>query len=105
VRTQELKAAIANYTENLEIGVFEGNKILEVKDVSINKGHTANLWLTRKDWNFIFAAGDDYTDEDMFSALPAKAYSIKVRPGISKARFNVDSETELREILAQLVKE
>jgi trehalose 6-phosphate synthase/phosphatase len=38
LRTQELKDALIMMTTNLNIGVHEGNKIVEVKPISINKG-------------------------------------------------------------------
>ena len=104
IRTQELKDAILNLTANLDIGVFEGNKILEVKNIAISKGQVAELWLTKQKWDFILAAGDDYTDEDLFAVLPENAYSIKVGYSISKARFNLDSVYELRVLLEELIK-
>jgi len=103
LRLQELRDAVLNLTENLDIGVFEGSKILEVKNIGISKGHAAERFLAKENWNFILAAGDDYTDEDMFSVLPKNAYSIKVGYGISKARFNLDSVNELRLLLEQLI--
>jgi len=104
LRLQELRDAVLNLTENLDIGVFEGSKILEVKNIGISKGHAADQWLAKGKWDFILAAGDDYTDEDMFSILPKSAYSIKVGYGISKARFNLDSVNELRFLLEQLIR-
>ena len=104
LRIQELRDAVLNLTENLDIGVFEGSKILEVKNIGISKGHATERWLAKDKWDFILAAGDDYTDEDMFSILPESAYSIKVGYGISKARFNLDSVNELRGLLEELTK-
>jgi len=104
LRIQELRGAVLNLTENLDIGVFEGSKILEVKNLGISKGHATERWLAKGKWDFILAAGDDYTDEDMFSSLPESAYSIKVGYGISKARFNLDSVNELRGLLEELIK-
>ncbi len=104
LRIQELKDAIVSLTANLDIGVFEGSKILEVKNIGINKGHAAKLWLSSQKWNFILAAGDDYTDEDLFAVLHESAYSIRVGYGISKARFNLDSVDELRTLLEKLIK-
>jgi trehalose 6-phosphate synthase/phosphatase len=104
LRSQELRDTVLNLTANLDIGVFEGNKILEVKNIGISKGQAAELWLTKQKWDFILAAGDDYTDEDLFSALPENAYSIRVGYGISKARFNLDSVNELRLLLEELLK-
>jgi trehalose 6-phosphate synthase/phosphatase len=102
VRRQELKVALANMTENLDVGVFEGNKILEVKSQSINKGRAAEHWTKERDWDFVLAAGDDYTDEEMFSVLSEEAYSIRVGFAASNARFNVDSATDIRALLGNL---
>jgi trehalose 6-phosphate synthase/phosphatase len=104
LRRRELKHAVLSLTANLDIGVFEGSKILEVKNIGINKGQVAKLWLSSQKWDFIFAAGDDYTDEDLFAVLPESAYSIRVGHGISKARFNLDSVDDLRLLIEQLTK-
>lgn len=101
VRRQELRGALLNLTANLNVGVFEGSKILEIRDLGLNKGRAAELWLEKQKWDFIFTAGDDYTDEDMFNVLPEKAYSIKVGLSISKARFNVDTVYEIRLLLKE----
>jgi len=103
VRRHELRDALLNLTENLDVGVFEGSKILEVKSLGVNKGRAAELWIAKQKWDFLLAAGDDYTDEEMFSVLPSGAYSIKVGFSASKARFNVDSVREIRLLLRKLV--
>ncbi|MBC8472186.1 MAG: bifunctional alpha,alpha-trehalose-phosphate synthase (UDP-forming)/trehalose-phosphatase [Planctomycetes bacterium] len=103
LRTHELKDALIMMATNLNIGVFEGNKIIEIKPVSINKGQAVRLWLDKKDWRFIFCVGDDYTDEDMFSELPESAVSCKIGTGPSNAKFRLSSPNELRSFLRQLV--
>jgi trehalose 6-phosphate synthase/phosphatase len=102
VRRQELRGALLDLTSNLNVGVFEGSKILEIRNLGLNKGRAAEFWLEKKNWDFIFTAGDDYTDEDMFTVLPEKAYSIKVGLSISKARFNVDTVYDIRFLLKEL---
>jgi trehalose 6-phosphate synthase/phosphatase len=97
-----LKVALVNLTENLDVGVFEGNKILEVKSHVVNKGRAAEHWLAGEKADFILAAGDDYTDEEMFHVLPEHAYSIKVGFAASKAKFNVDSVEDIRILLRRL---
>jgi len=101
-RTKELKEVVLNLTANMDVGVYEGSKILEVRSLGINKGHAVEEWISHKRWNFVLAAGDDYTDEDMFEVLPKKAYSIKVGFHISKARFNVESALQIRRLLKEL---
>jgi trehalose 6-phosphate synthase/phosphatase len=102
LREQELRDALLNLTENLDVGVFEGHKILEIRNVGVNKGRAVEFWLEKQKWDFLLAAGDDYTDEEMFGALPEGAYSIKVGLNISKARFNVDNVNEIRLLLKEL---
>ena len=104
IREQELRNTLLNLTENLSIGVFEGNKILEIKPVDINKGRATDFFIDNKDFQFILAAGDDYTDEEMFSALPLNAYSIKVGPGASKAKYRVNTTHEIRMLLKKLTR-
>ncbi|MDI9433234.1 MAG: bifunctional alpha,alpha-trehalose-phosphate synthase (UDP-forming)/trehalose-phosphatase [Planctomycetota bacterium] len=103
VRTHELRDALVNLTENMDVGVFEGSKILEVRKHGINKGRAAEFLMSRDTCVFILAAGDDYTDEEMFSVMPDEAYSIKVGLNISKARFNVDTVVDFRNLLKQIM--
>jgi trehalose 6-phosphate synthase/phosphatase len=102
VRIQEVRDAVLKLTANLDVGVFEGSKILEVRNLGINKGRIAELWLEKQKWDFIMAAGDDYTDEDMFAVLPETAYSINVGHDVSKARFKVDTVDDIRVLLKKL---
>ncbi len=102
VRARELKDALLQLIANLEIGVLEGNKVLEVKNTSINKGRAILHWLAQDDYDFILVIGDDWTDEDMFEVVPDWAYSIKVGFGISKARFRLDDPEEVRALLEKL---
>lgn len=102
MRTQELRNAILSLAANQDIGVFEGSRILEIRHLSVSKARATELWLNKKNWDFILAAGADHTDEDMFSVIPEHAYSLKVGRGPSKARFNIDSVTNLRELLGRM---
>ena len=102
VRAKELKEDLIKLTENLGVRVLEGSKVIELKDAGINKGRAVARWLGRKDWKFILAIGDDWTDEDMFDVLPDSAYSIKVGLSASKARFNLDSQEDVRNLLKEL---
>lgn len=99
LRARELRDDLENLTANLNIGVLEGSKVIEVKDLGINKGRAVSRWLGQGDWDFILAVGDDWTDEDMFKALPDNAYSIRVGLSTTHAKYNMDSHMELRQLL------
>jgi len=101
-RARELRDDLENLVANLNIGVLEGSKVIEVKDSGINKGRALSGWLARGPWDFILAIGDDWTDEDMFEALPDTAYSIRVGLSATRARYNVESHEEVRSLLAKL---
>jgi len=102
LRTQELSDALTTLTANLNIGVFEGSKIVEIKNINVNKGEAARMWLAKQEWPFVLCAGDDYTDEDMFAALPEYAVSCKIGGGSSKAKFRLNGPEELRGLLSRL---
>lgn len=99
LRKEELKEALLGLTANLDLKVIEGNKVLEIKYNSIHKGRTANYWTSNKKLDFILAFGDDWTDEDLFEAMPRWAYSIKVGPGLSRARYYLSDYQEVRNLL------
>ena len=101
VRANELKDELITLISNLELEVLEGNKVIEIKSAGIDKGKASLLWV-EEGWDFILAAGDDNTDEDIFAVLPETAYTIKVGHGLSKARFRVNSYLEIRGILRKI---
>lgn len=103
-RASEVKSALRNLTSNLNLGLLEGSKVIEIKNIGINKGRAAQKWLRKKDTNFILAIGDDWTDEDIFAVLPPSAYSIKVGYGMTKAQFSIENPSEVRALLDTLVK-
>ena len=103
VRVGELKDVLLHITANLNVGVLEGNKVIEVKDTGINKGKATMHWMAKAKWDFILSIGDDWTDEDIFEVLPEWAYSIKVGFGPTKARFNLPSYREVRKLLKDLI--
>lgn len=105
VRARELKDALYDITQNLHLAVLEGNKVIEVKPVNVNKGRTARYFLERGEYDFILAVGDDWTDEDLFEALPPGSYTIKVGFGVSRAQYQVGSYREVRKLLKGLLKD
>ena len=102
VRVKELKDVLLNLTANLNIGIMEGNKVIEIKNTNINKGRAVLKWISKKQWDFILAIGDDMTDEDVFGVLPDTAYSIKVGLGLTRARFYIESVEKVRGLLKSM---
>lgn len=103
VRKEELKRKLQAVLKTDEIGIFDGSKIVEVKPKRMNKGVIATEMAASEDWDFIMAIGDDYTDEDMFTALPANAYSVKVGRQATDARFQVADVDEVLKLIRSLL--
>jgi len=59
--------------------------------------------LIKKKYDFIIAFGDDYTDEDVFKALPDSAITIKVGSNVSVAKFYLRNPAEVRKLLFNFV--
>jgi len=101
-RVREFRDVLRYLTTGLDLQVLEGNKVVEIKNAGVNKGHATLNWLNQRDWDFIMALGDDHTDEDIFKVLPESAFTIKVGLGTSVARYNLLSVEEVRELLGSL---
>lgn len=82
--------------------MMPGNKVIEFKNIEVNKGKAAQNWLYDNNPDFILALGDDHTDEDIFKALSTEAYTIKVGSNISAARYYLKDYKEVRELLKDL---
>lgn len=83
--------------------MMPGNKVIEFKNIEVNKGKAAQNWLYGNDPDFILAVGDDHTDEDIFKALSPEAYSIKVGSNMSAARYYLKDFYEVRALLKELI--
>ena len=102
VRANELKRELVHAVNDEEVGVFSGEKVVEIKPIDINKGHAVDELSGMYPSEFILAAGDDYTDEDMFHTLPRESYTIKVGTGRTKARHQLRSVTDITRLLEEL---
>jgi trehalose 6-phosphate synthase/phosphatase len=98
----ELKHVLTALLANNSLSVLEGNKVLEVKSSSVNKGR-ATARLTAEDgYDFILSIGDDWTDEYMFEELPDTAHTIKVGTQKTAARYYSNDTADVRKILQRL---
>jgi len=102
IRAIELIDELVEFTSNINVHVLHGNKVVELRNAGADKGTAAKHLLASGSCDFIFAIGDDWTDEDLFKALPGTAYTIKVGFGSSFARFSVKSHQEARALIESL---
>jgi len=104
IRVKEATDYLINITANLDLQVLQGSKIVEIRNAGINKGIGARYWLQDKQYDFIMAVGDDFTDEDLFKVLPDNnnTYSIKVGLQASYAKYNLKNYKEILDLLKKM---
>ena len=103
LRARELMDDLAGFTRNIDVQVLEGNKVIEVRNSGVNKGVAAQEWLVRQDPQFIMGIGDDWTDEDLFRALPPRAFSVRVGVANTTARYFLSNHVAVRRMLRALL--
>lgn len=103
LRAYELESNLRYLTREMGLQLLPGNKVLEIKNVEINKGKAALNYITDKDFDFIMAIGDDHTDEDTFLSLPDTAITIKVGSSISEAKYFIKSVQDTRAFLNNFI--
>jgi trehalose 6-phosphate synthase/phosphatase len=102
LRANELLNTLKFLATDKGLQLLPGNKVVEVKNMEINKGKAALSLVDERDYDFVMALGDDFTDEDLFKSLPENSVTIKVGTGASLAKFYVRNPTEVRNLLKAL---
>lgn len=102
---KELVDGLVSFTANIDIRVLKGNKVVEVRNAGMTKGDAGLYFMSKGKFDFILAAGDDWTDEDLFKVLPETAFSIRIGMSQSYANFNLRNCNEFLELMQDLMKE
>ena len=96
----ELVAMLEAMLAETELRAFRGERIVEIKPVWANKGEVVErLLAAQPEPDFVFAAGDDRTDEDLFERLGGDAWTLHVGPGPTHAAFVAPNFESVRELL------
>lgn len=103
LRSRELTSHLKYISSERDLQVQEGDMVIEIKNSNVNKGIAAASWLKKKDYDFYFACGDDWTDEDTFKAMPDNAFTVKVGSSSSAAKYRVENFLDIRSLLQQLI--
>lgn len=103
MRANELVSNLRFLAADKGLQLLPGNKVIEVKNIEINKGKAAINLIEQGSFDFITAIGDDHTDEDIFKVLPPGAVSIKVGSNISNADYFLRNHLEVRRLLKSLI--
>ena len=96
-RSRDLRNNLLQLTANTSLQVIDGNKVIEVRLMGVDKGATALNLLSHFNPDFVLCLGDDTTDEDMFKVLKEKenAYTIKIGSGNTAAQYTLMSQKDV----------
>ncbi len=99
----DLVANLDHMLAESPVKAIKGQKTVEIKSLWANKGEVySRLLATSSTPEFILAAGDDVTDEDLFARVPQDAWTIHVGRTDSKAKFYVPGPDEMVTLLEEL---
>jgi trehalose 6-phosphate synthase/phosphatase len=101
----EIKEALEALLHKSRLEIIEGNKVLEIRYSEANKANAITRFINDKQWPFIIAFGDDRTDEDMFEQLPGHSITVKVGPGMTSAKYRLESPENVLDFLESLITE
>lgn len=102
LRVNQLIKELINPCSRLNLQIMRGNKVIEIKSSDYNKGSETLRLLSKDNYDFIMAIGDDTTDEDMFAVLPANSFTIKVGRISDIAKYNLPSQSLTLTFLKQI---
>jgi trehalose 6-phosphate synthase/phosphatase len=104
MRSRELRNSLLQLTTNTSLQVIDGNKVLEVRMIGVDKGSAAKKMLEGINPDFVLCIGDDATDEDMFRALREKAHTIKIGRANTAAEYTILSQKDVYPFLRSFVR-
>ena len=103
IRSRELMDELLSFTEKDSLQVHEGERLIEIKNAGLYKGKSLQLYFDTNEWDFIWAAGDDWTNETMFENLSSNAYTVKVGMSATNAKYTVKHQEDIIEFWKSVV--
>ena len=99
---QELRHYLRALLANAPVEVMAGSKVVEVRPQGVHKGLAVVRAMAMRPDARLFAFGDDRTDDDLFTALPADARAIAVGDRVMRPTVRVTNVQEARRLLSDL---
>lgn len=99
----DLVANLDHMLADSPLKAVKGQKTVEVKLLWANKGQVYSRLTQDHRFDFVMAAGDDATDEDLFCQLPASAWTIHIGRNRSRAKYYLSSPDEMVTLLTELL--
>ncbi len=102
VRSRELLEDLRSFAgmENLQIN--DSGRLVEIRNAESHKASMLKAYMDDHKWDFIFAAGDDQSNEAMFQILPPDACTIRIGSTLTSAHYNLADHSRLLAFLQDL---
>jgi trehalose 6-phosphate synthase/phosphatase len=102
-KATELISMLSDICTKYNLTIMNGRKIIEVKPSDYTKGTAIMSFIDCSIYDFILAAGDDVTDEDLFEVLPQNAIRIHVGKHSEKANYIIANSSDFVNFLGSLL--
>jgi len=99
----ELRLHLQELLSNAPVQVVAGMASLELRPAGVGKGDIVRRIRARDPDATLLVIGDDRTDEDMFSAVSAPAFTFHVGPGPTRAEGRLGDWRAVRRLLEGLL--
>jgi trehalose 6-phosphate synthase/phosphatase len=99
----ELVANLELMLADTEFRAVHGSKTVEVRPIWANKGQVRERLTNGSSPDFMLAAGDDRTDEDLFAELPLNSWTIHVGQAKSRARYRLSDPSAMVSLLRRML--
>jgi trehalose 6-phosphate synthase/phosphatase len=103
-QAQALRIRLDEVLHKRNARVLEGRKVIEVRMSGVSKAIVA-AHLRAEDAvdHSLLAIGDDWTDEELFEALPESSVTIAVGRRRSRAKYQLPDDVAVRELLEAIL--
>jgi trehalose-phosphatase len=102
-KAQQLVVELQEMLSNVPVQIHHGRKIVEVQSIFVNKGKRVSQLKSSVLFDHALYAGDDESDETMFSTAGENDVSVKVGDGDTAARYRVPSPEAMRQLIARFL--
>lgn len=102
-KARELISRLSETCTRHDLSIVAGRKIIEIKPSHYTKGTAIMTFFDCSIYDFILAAGDDVTDEDLFEVLPENAIKIHIGQHSGTADYTIGNSSDFVNFLKSLL--
>lgn len=102
VRARELLEDLRSFAGMENLQVNELGRLIEIRNAETHKASMLRNYLDDHTYDFIFAVGDDQSNETMFEILPQEAYTVRIGSALTSARYNLPDHARLLSFLSDI---